>query len=263
MKIILSFVPFFLLTTCSIVESQVFGQASSVEEATSLLKNMQNKLQERSFSAQNGRSTKDSLLVKPSRLRGWSENSIHSTSVMKLKTPQHKMAAIRKKFVDLLVDESRQVSSENESVLTVALLAFGVLLFDFVGDAIFGTSTEIRGEFGMNNMNNFIETARETVLPSYGVFGDNFNDMAEIGLNMLTIYMYRDESPDCGERLLCESNQQAVSRGLFDSFLTYISGFAISFILDEAPVSKNLEAMRAGRTGKNCGELFPRCAISL
>ena len=87
--------------------------------------------------------------------------------------------------------------------------------------------------------------------------------MTLIRLFTKLISLHREESPDCGERLLCESNQQAVSRGLFDSFLTYLSGFAISFFLNEAPVSQNLEAMRAGRHGKNCGELYPRCAISL
>ena len=79
------------------------------------------------------------------------------------------------------------MSSNNDSVITIALLALGVLAFDVIGDLMFGTSNNIFFSFTGEN----VISARETVLPGFGIFGDNVNNMAEIALNMLTIYMYR------------------------------------------------------------------------
>ncbi|XP_042862819.1 uncharacterized protein LOC122247551 [Penaeus japonicus] len=178
--------------------------------------------------------------------------------------------AIREKLPEVQCEESEAIKTEvethselhkltsnNQSIVSIAFLAFGVILFDVLGDALFGTSSNILASLGGGLQ------GRETLLPGLGIFGDNVNNLAEVVLNMITIYLYRDESPDCGERLLCESNQQAVSRGFLDTLVTYISGFAVSFFLHEAPLSRNLQAMRAGRKGQNCIEIYPKCSITL
>ncbi|XP_053631074.1 uncharacterized protein [Cherax quadricarinatus] len=177
---------------------------------------------------------------------------------LELKSPGDKMRAIRDRLVQRIMKEAKQLPSSSQSITSIAFLAFGVKLFDVLRDSMFGST-------GMMKMGGDGDTAqaRVAILPGLGLFGDNLNNLAEIVLNTITIYLYRDESPDCGERLLCESNQQAVSRGLLDSFVTYISGFAVSFLLHEAPLSRNLEAMRAGRKGYNCIELYPHCSITL
>ncbi|KAK4315923.1 hypothetical protein Pmani_012884 [Petrolisthes manimaculis] len=178
---------------------------------------------------------------------------------LQLRSPNQKVAAIRNQLVQRIVQEARQLPSNNQSIMSIAFLAFGVILFDVLGDAIFGSSTNLMAALGVSPPSR----AREILLPGIGLFGDNLNNLAEVALNMITIYLYRDESPDCGERLLCESNQQAVSRGFIDSLVTYVSGFAVSFFLHEAPLSRNLHAMRAGRKGQNCIELYPTCSITL
>ncbi|XP_068212717.1 uncharacterized protein [Palaemon carinicauda] len=175
-----------------------------------------------------------------------------------LKTNADKINALRGKMLEVISNEAKQLSSNNQSIVSIAFLAFGVILFDVLTDAIFGDQSNLVASLVGGSPHG-----RETMLPGLGLFGDNLNNLAEVVLNMLTIYMYRDESPDCGERLLCESNQQAVSRGFLDSLVTYVSGFSVSFFLRQAPVSQNLEAMRAGRKGQNCMELYPKCAISL
>ncbi|ROT77173.1 uncharacterized protein [Penaeus vannamei] len=185
----------------------------------------------------------------------WHKDASHL--MLKLKTPGDKLMAIRGKLLDKIMVESKQLTSNNQSIVSIAFLAFGVILFDVLGDALFGTSSNILASLGGGLQ------GRETLLPGLGLFGDNVNNLAEVVLNMITIYLYRDESPDCGERLLCESNQQAVSRGFLDTLVTYISGFAVSFFLHEAPLSRNLQAMRAGRKGQNCIEIYPRCSITL
>lgn len=67
------------------------------------------------------------------------------------------------------------MSSVNHSVISFALLAFAVLLFDVLG-GIFLTKPQ---------------QARETFLPGFGLLGDAFNNLAEVALNALTIYLYR------------------------------------------------------------------------
>ncbi|XP_064083648.1 uncharacterized protein LOC135199489, partial [Macrobrachium nipponense] len=177
-----------------------------------------------------------------------------------LKTNTDKINALRGKLLGLISEEAKQLSSNNQSIVSIAFLAFGVILFDVLTDAIFGGQSNLVASLVGGSA---AAQSRETMLPGLGLFGDNVNNLAEVVLNMLTIYLYRDESPDCGERLLCESNQQAVSRGFLDSLVTYLSGFSVSFFLRQAPLSQNLEAMRAGRKGQNCVELYPKCSISL
>ncbi|KAG7164595.1 putative DM4/DM12 family-like protein 8 [Homarus americanus] len=182
-----------------------------------------------------------------------------TNKVLELRTPADKLTAIRQRLVHGIIKEAKQLPSNNQSIMSIAFLAFGVILFDVLADAMFGGTSNILAALGANGG----AQARVAVLPGFGLFGDNLNNLAEVVLNMITIYLYRDESPDCGERLLCESNQQAVSRGFFDSLVTYISGFAVSFFLHEAPLSRNLEAMRSGRKGQNCIEIYPQCSITL
>ncbi|XP_071518182.1 uncharacterized protein [Panulirus ornatus] len=196
-------------------------------------------------------------------LRGGSIQEVrshHAGHLLELRSPGDKIRAIRENLVNRIMMEAKQLPSNNQSIMSIAFLAFGVILFDVLGDAMFGGTSNLLAALGVNPAG---PQAKEAILPGLGLLGDNVNNLMEVVLNIMTIYLYRDESPDCGERLLCETNQQAVRRGFFDSLVTYVSGFAVSFFLHEAPLSRNLEAMRAGRKGQDCIEMYPRCSITL
>ena len=68
-----------------------------------------------------------------------------------------------------------RLSSGNYSIMSLAFLAFGVILFDVLGGALLTKSAQ----------------TRETVLPGLGLLGDAFNNLTEVALNALTIYLYR------------------------------------------------------------------------
>ncbi|CAL4061499.1 unnamed protein product, partial [Meganyctiphanes norvegica] len=180
----------------------------------------------------------------------------HIPGLIRLAAPRDKISAVRERMVHLISRESKQLPYNNGSVVSIAFLAFGVILFDVLADAMFGSNTNILSSMGA-------PVGREALLPGMGLFGDSVSNIAEVFLNMLTVYLYRDESSDCGERLLCESNQQAVSRGFLDSLFTYVSGFIVSLFLDEAPLSQSLQAMRNGRKLQPCLEIYPNCSITL
>ncbi|KAK7080266.1 hypothetical protein SK128_016794, partial [Halocaridina rubra] len=188
----------------------------------------------------------------------WNRLDKDEDNILVLRSNSDKVKALRQKLLSMISKEAKQLSSNNQSVISIAFLAFGVILFDVLTDAFLAYRPNM-----VTSSTGGQPQGREALLPGFGLFGDNINNLAEIVLNMLTIYLYRDESPDCGQRLLCESNQQAISRGFLDSLVTYISGFSVSFFLHHAPISRNLEAMRAGRKGQNCIELYPKCSITL
>ncbi|XP_045135118.1 uncharacterized protein LOC123518381 [Portunus trituberculatus] len=142
---------------------------------------------------------------------------------------------------------TRQLFFGSLSLISLALLTFGGILFDVVGGALSKRSGE----------------AKETVLPGLGLLGDALNNLTEVALNAITIYLYREESPDCSERLLCESSQQAGQRGLLDSLVNYLTGLFVSLFLPEHPLSRSLEAMRAGRRSDDCVGLYPHCSVKL
>lgn len=79
--------------------------------------------------------------------------------------------------------------------MSIAFLAFGVILFDVLGDAIFGSSNSlIAAALGVGRTTPtppLPPRAREILLPGIGLFGDNLNNLAEVALNMITIYLYR------------------------------------------------------------------------
>lgn len=67
-----------------------------------------------------------------------------------------------------------RMSSANYSVMSLAFLAFGVLLLSVLGE-----------------ISHTRDQARETLLPGLGLLGDALNNLAEVALNALTIYLYR------------------------------------------------------------------------
>lgn len=79
--------------------------------------------------------------------------------------------------------------------MSIAFLAFGVILFDVLGDAIFGSNNSLIAALGVGRTPTPPPPrAREILLPGIGLFGDNLNNLAEVALNMITIYLYRYES---------------------------------------------------------------------
>lgn len=72
--------------------------------------------------------------------------------------------------------------------MSIAFLAFGVILFDVLGDAMFGSSSNLLAALGVNSGG---PQAKEAILPGLGLLGDNLNNLAEVVLNMITIYLYR------------------------------------------------------------------------
>lgn len=78
-------------------------------------------------------------------------------------------------FLLFFVPPIPRLSSVNHSIMSLAFLAFGVLLFDVLG-GIFHTRSH---------------QAKETMLPGLGLLGDALNNLAEVALNALTIYLYR------------------------------------------------------------------------
>ncbi|KAK8388091.1 hypothetical protein O3P69_020170 [Scylla paramamosain] len=164
-----------------------------------------------------------------------------------LGSPFNKQRNLHNAVWERVMGHTRQLSFGSFSLISLAFLTFGVILFDVVGGALSTRSAE----------------AKETVLPGLGLLGDALNNLTEVALNALTIYLYREESPDCSERLLCESSQQAGQRGLLDSLANYLTGLFVSLFLPEPPLSRSLEAMRAGRRSDDCVGLYPHCSVNL
>lgn len=76
---------------------------------------------------------------------------------------------------DALPSSPPRLFSVNHSLFSFAFLALAVLLFDVLGGIYLTKAQE----------------EREMLLPGFGLLGDAFNNLAEVALNALTIYLYR------------------------------------------------------------------------
>ncbi|CAL8091867.1 unnamed protein product [Orchesella dallaii] len=106
-------------------------------------------------------------------------------------------------------------------------------------------------------------SSRSTPLPGYGILGDKVNELLEVFLDALAIYVHNDKSWDCSRRMLCEANQRAADYGPAHGVLMYFLSLTVSAILRDQRVSESMEAMRKGRHGLDCRSSYPHCPFSL
>ena len=99
---------------------------------------------------------------------------------------------------------------------------------------------------------------------------------------MLKLFACSDNKWECQRRMLCEANQRAgdygkdtnteklnslsvlmIFKGVAQGLLMYFLSLAVSFLLQNQRVSESLEAMKFGRKGNDCTQLYPKCPFSL
>ena len=76
---------------------------------------------------------------------------------------------------------------------------------------------------------------------------------------------FRNDGPECAQRLLCQANKEIFGRGhVLPSVMTYLSNLIISIIANDAKPSEILLAAQRGRKGKvNCLQFYPQCKLKL
>jgi hypothetical protein len=63
--------------------------------------------------------------------------------------------------------------------------------------------------------------------------------------------------------MLCEANQRAADYGKFQGVIMYLLSLTVSLFLPNQRVSESLDAMRHGRHGNDCSNLYSKCPFSL
>ena len=106
----------------------------------------------------------------------------------------------------------RRTAGGGNSLVTLAILALGVLLFDAINDALAGGGGGGGGggrDVGGSLWNRLLgpepdrwdrllaelsaeeaSVGREVLLPGPGLIGEYINSLLEIGLNMITVWMH-------------------------------------------------------------------------
>lgn len=72
-----------------------------------------------------------------------------------------------------------------------------------------------------------------------------------------------DNKWECQRRMLCEANQRAGEYGVLQGVVMYFLSLAVSLLLENQKVSDSLEAMKIGRRGGDCAQLYQKCPFSL
>ncbi|KAG7172854.1 hypothetical protein Hamer_G025088 [Homarus americanus] len=143
-----------------------------------------------------------------------------------------------------------KAAPNNQSTMSIAFLAFRVILFDVL-------PRDVRGDFqhpggaGANGVPGQIRRSPGLDL------GDNLNNLAEV-VNKSTIYLYRDETRTAVSVCCEETNKPSAT---FTRLSVYTPGSRL-FLPTQAPLSRNLEATRSGRKGQNCIKSHPKPILS-
>ncbi|CAL8091908.1 unnamed protein product [Orchesella dallaii] len=90
-------------------------------------------------------------------------------------------------------------------------------------------------------------------------------EAVEVFVDFVATYLHNDASyTDCRSRMLCEVNQGSMQFGMMWSMFVYTCSIFLSFAMHrDQRVSSSMDAVRLGRSGRNCLKVFNRCPFSL